>query len=96
LPTIDIDGRGKTAKEAIQDMWQRIAPLEDEGYNVVSPVEVVDARTNTVVESFQVTDPQWASLRSEAPPAEAKNPRQEHRPPTAHEFPFKARVKLQR
>jgi hypothetical protein len=96
LTIIDIDGRGKDSKEALQDMWDRMAPLEAEGYQVISTIDVVDTKTNQVVESFQVTDPTWTALKAQVKSAAAKNPSHEHRPPTPHEFPFKARVKLQR
>jgi hypothetical protein len=96
LPTIDIDGRGKTAKEAVQDMWARIIPLEEKGYHAVSSVEVVDSKTNKVIENFQITDPEWIALRPDVSKMEAqKNKPQEHKPPTAHEYPFKARVRMQ-
>lgn len=96
MPTIDIDGRGKTAKEAVLDMWARIIPLESRGYHAVTSVEVVDTRANKVVETFQITDPEWSQLKPKASsvsPTKVKP--EEHRPPTAHEFPFKARVRLE-
>jgi len=96
LPSIDIDGRGKTPKEAVRDMWERILPLEGEGYHAVTSVEIVDTKSKKVVESFEVTDPEWASLRQEASKDKSnKNPRQEHKPPTAGEYPFKARVRME-
>jgi hypothetical protein len=90
---IDIDGRGNTVKEAVQDMWERMIPLEDEGYHSISSVEVVDTKTKQVVENFQITDPEWAYLKPSGEKKKFKTG--EHRPPTAHEFKFKARIKLE-
>ena len=98
MPTRDIDGRGNTPKEAVEDMWRRLIPLEQDGYHAISSVEIVDTKTNKIIETFQVTDPRWAYLRpqTEATPEKTRRPTEErHRPPTAHEFAFKARVKLQ-
>jgi hypothetical protein len=92
LPTIDIDGRGNTVKEAVQDMWARIVPLEAKGYQATSSVEVVDTKTKEVVETFLITDPEWVSLRPEDKAPDKKQA--EHRPPTAHEYRFKARIRL--
>lgn len=91
---MDIDGRGNTPKEAVQNMWERIKPLEGKGYHPVSSVELVDVKTNKIVDSFQLNDPAWAYVktRDEASKGSTK---QEHRPPTQHEFKFKARVKLE-
>ncbi|MDG6925140.1 MAG: hypothetical protein JRN09_01160 [Nitrososphaerota archaeon] len=90
---IDIDGRGNSVMEAVQDMWERMLPLEGKGYHAITPVEVVETKTKKVVENFQITDPEWAYLK----PGEGKKKAAagEHRPPTAHEFKFKARVKLE-
>ena len=100
MPARDIAGRGNTQKEAVEDMWRRMVPLEKEGYHPISSVEVVDTKTNKVIESFQLTDPEWAYLRgpgrSESGKATAHaDETGSHRPPTSHEFRYKARVKLQ-
>lgn len=96
MPTIDIDGRGKTVEEAVQDMWARIIPLEEKGYHAVSSVEVIDVKSKTVLKTFQLTDREWAGLKQSASKAATKkSAEQEHRPPTPHEYPFKARVRLE-
>jgi hypothetical protein len=96
LPTIDIDGRGKTVEEAVQDMWARMIPLEEKGYHAVSSVEVIDVKSKKIVETFQVTDTEWVGLKQSAAKAVTKkSAEQEHRPPTPHEYPFKARVRLE-
>ncbi len=96
MPTIDIDGRGQTPEEAVQDMWARMLPLEDKGYHAVSSVEIVDMKSKTVVETFELTDPDWSDLKPAA--ARGTTPRsakKEHAPPKPHEFKFKARIKLE-
>jgi hypothetical protein len=104
LPTRDVDGRGDTPKEAVREMWKRIIPLLQEGYHAISSAEIVDTKTNEVVETFQLTDPEWAYVEqstesSGTPRNEAgskKRPKEEsHRPPRTHEYAFKARVELQ-
>lgn len=96
MPTIDIDGRGQTPEEAVQDMWARMLPLEERGYHAITSVEVVEVKTKKVVESFELTDPDWADLK---PAAQAgKTPRsakKEHKPPRPHEFLYKARITLE-
>jgi len=57
MPSVTVEGRGITIRQAIQDMWSRVRPLEDRGYRVVSLVEILDAQTRVVIETFEVTDP---------------------------------------
>lgn len=75
-------------------MWERIIPLEGRGYHPVSSVEIVDTKTNEIVDTFQLTDPEWAYVKPKTSAARRYAP-EEHRPPTQHEFRFKARVKLE-
>jgi hypothetical protein len=59
-------------------------------------VEVVDTKTNQVVETFQLTDTRWDHLKPNASKtASQKNAQEEHKPPRQHEFPFKIRVRMQ-
>ena len=99
MPARDIAGRGNTPKEAVEDMWQRLVTLENEGYHAISSVEVVDTKTNKVIESFQLTDPEWSYLRKQGSDVGKRGIKgaatARHSPPTPHEFAFKARVKLQ-
>lgn len=96
MPTINIDGRGQTPEEAVQEMWARMLPLEEKGYHAITSVEVVEVKTNKIVENFELTDPDWSDLR---PAAQAsKTPRrakEEHKPPKPHEFLYKARITLE-
>jgi len=97
LPNITIDGRGLTPKEALQDMWKRMQPLTQKGYNPISEVEIVDTKTKKIIERFPVTDPEFVQRtqpeRGQAGTSEAK--RDDHKPPTPHEYPFLARVTLE-
>ena len=96
MPTLDIDGRGKTVQEAVQDLWNRVKPLQDKGYHPVTSVEIVDTKTKKVLESFQMTDREFqAHVGSDAPKQQKKEKREEHKPPTAHEYPFIARCRLE-
>lgn len=97
MATITIDGRGTTVTEAIRDMWKRIRPLEEKGYHPVSDVEIVDTSSKKIVRSFQLTDPEFQlHLKSDAHEESPQSGgRKEHRPPTAHEYPYMARVRLE-
>ena len=83
-------------EEAVQDMWGRMLPLEDEGYHAISSVEIVDAKTKKVVETFELTDPEWSYLKPAATRSkQPKSMKKEHAPPKPHEFRFRARIKLE-
>ncbi len=56
---ITIDGRGMTIQEAITEMWARIQPLTDRGYNPVSGVEIVDNKSKEIIQTFQINDPDF-------------------------------------
>ena len=56
---ITIDGRGLTPTEAVRDLWMRMQPLTQKGYNPISEVEIIDTKTKKVVEHFLVTDPEF-------------------------------------
>ena len=55
--TITIDGRGNSIQEAVNEMWARMKPLEQRGFHPISEVEIVDAKKNELLESYDVTDP---------------------------------------
>lgn len=96
MPTIDIDGRGKTPKEAVQDMWARMIPLEEDGYHAITSVEIVDVKGKKIMETFEVTDPEWRVLRPTPQKKTAKDVlMEEHKPPARHDFRFVARVRLE-
>lgn len=97
MPTITIDGRGLTPKEAIQDMWNRMLPLTQNGYNPISEVEIVDTKTKKVTEHFLITDREFSAHtgQEQRSPGGVGAKRDEHKPPTRDEYPFLARVTLE-
>jgi len=56
---ITIDGRGMSIHDAINEMWARMQPLTQRGFNPVSGVEIVDNETKQIIESFQIDDPEF-------------------------------------
>ncbi len=45
--------------DAIREMWERMRPLEQRGYNPVSEVEIVDATSKKIIQTYQLTDPEF-------------------------------------
>jgi hypothetical protein len=93
--TITIDGRGNTIPQAIKEMRERMAPLEQEGFNPISEVEIVDAQSKEILESYALEDPEFQlHLKSD----EQEKPEQKIEPPHAPErkghFKYIARIKL--
>jgi hypothetical protein len=93
---ITIDGRGMSIHEAIQEMWERIQPLEQRGFNPVSGVEIVDTKTKEIIQSFQLTDPEFqVHLKSDeklVSPISHKD--DSHVPERKEHFRYLARIKL--
>jgi hypothetical protein len=54
-----IDGRGDSIHDAITEMWSRMRPLELRGYNPISGVEIVDVATKEIIQTFQISDPEF-------------------------------------
>ncbi len=88
----DIDGRGNSV-EAVEGMWERMVPPRGQGIPRHHSGQVVETKTKKVAENFQITDPERAYLKPGE--GEKKAATGEHRPPTAHEFKLKDRVKLE-
>lgn len=77
-------------------MWARLLPLEKEGYHAVSSVEIVDVKSKKVVQTFELTDPDWSDLKpAAARDTTPRSAKKEHVPPKPHEFKFKARIQLE-
>jgi len=97
LPTITIDGRGLTPREAVQDMAKRMEPLTLKGYEPISEVEIVDEKTKKVVEHFQVTDPEFALhvQPAKGSASSGRGAQRDHKPPMPHEYPYIARLTLE-
>jgi hypothetical protein len=73
-------------------------PLEEKGYHPVSEVEIVDTSSKKIIRSFQLTDPEFQlHLKSDAQEEKSPQPgsRNEHHPPTPHEYPYIARIRLE-
>ena len=57
--TITIDGRGTTIRDALTEMRTRMQPLEARGFHPISEVEIVDTSKKEIIETFQLTDPEF-------------------------------------
>ena len=84
-------------REAVRDMWKRMEPLEARGYQPISDVEIVDTVSNKIIQSYQLTDPEFRlHLKSDAAEQGLQpGSRNEHHPPTPHEYPYVARIRLE-
>ena len=83
-------------REAIRDMWSRMDPLEEKGYHPISEVEIVDTSSKKIIQLFQLTDPEFQlHLKSDEHEKTKTANREEHHPPTPHEFPYVARIRLE-
>jgi hypothetical protein len=97
LPEIvTIDGRGMSIHDAVTEMWERMRPLEQRGFNPVSNVEIVDTKTKEIIESFQLTDPEFqVHLQSEGKAASDTAHREDtHIPEKKEHFRYLARIQL--
>jgi hypothetical protein len=94
---ITIDGRGMSIHDAVMEMWERIQPLEERGYNPVSGVEIVDATSKEIVQSFQLSDPEFElHLKSDEKIQKRSEPKGEnpHVPERKEHFKYIARIQL--
>ncbi len=96
---ITIDGRGLTIHDAISEMWQRMQPLEQKGFNPISGVEIVDESTKQIIQTFQLTDPEFqlhlqSDKKEEGRSKEELKAEPPHSPESKGHFRFIARVKL--
>jgi hypothetical protein len=98
--TVTIDGRGSTIQDAIKEMWKRMQPLEQRGFQPISEVEIVDASKKEIVQTFQLTDPEFdIHLKSESA---QKNPENLgtsihplHVPESKGHYQYIARIRLE-
>ncbi|MDA4113552.1 MAG: hypothetical protein OK474_05875 [Thaumarchaeota archaeon] len=99
MPTIDIDGRGSTIQEALADMWNRVNPLQDKGYHPTTNVEIVDATTKKVIESFPMSDQELKSrlnpTKSTKPDKRVQNTNEQHKTRQHGQFAFIARIRME-
>jgi len=94
---ITIDGRGETIQEAIKEMWTRIQPLIERGYNPVSGVQVIENSSKNIVQTFQLSDPEFElhlrnDMTSSGPPTHKMN--DPHAPESKEHYKYTARVEL--
>lgn len=95
MARIDIDGRGNSIQEAVQDLWNRFKALEDRGYHPISSVEIVDSKTKKVIESYQLTDREFMAHVEAEQPRTLSRKTEDHKPPEPHEFAYRARLSLE-
>ena len=90
--TVTIDGHGDSIPEAIREMWSRMQPLEQRGFHPISEVEIVDEKKKEIIETFQLTDPEFQDhLKSE----DKKTQKQPHTPERKQHFAYVARIRLE-
>ncbi|MDA4121856.1 MAG: hypothetical protein OK456_01595 [Thaumarchaeota archaeon] len=94
MPAITIDGRGLTPTEAVADLQRRAEPLRLKGYHPITEVEIVDTKTKKVVEHYPFPEGERVAQSPPAPRL-VKTKEKEHKPPTAHEYPYLARLTLE-
>lgn len=94
--TIPIDGRGDSVRDAIREMWARVQPLEAKGFHPISSVEIVDEHTKQIVETYELTDPEFElHLKDKAEESEAKRKTDPpHAPEKKGHYRYVARIKL--
>ncbi|MDA4118537.1 MAG: hypothetical protein OK455_09365 [Thaumarchaeota archaeon] len=98
--TINIDGRGMTIRDAVKEMWDRMQPLEARGFHPISGVEIVDATNNKVIQSFELTGPEFqAHLKSDkletSQPAGSRLDERPHAPEKKEHYAYLARISLE-
>ena|SRR5579872_176703 len=94
---ITIDGRGLSVQDAVREMWARMQPLEQKGFNPISEVEIVDESTKQVIQTFQLNDPEFqVHLKSDKGQEQKKQQSAEplHAPERKGHFKYIARIKL--
>lgn len=97
--TIRIDGRGVTVRDALQEMRDRMQPLEARGFHPISNVEIVDAKSNKIIESFELTDPEFEEhLKSDEQGGSKPGRRLDaspHAPERKEHYAYLARITLE-
>jgi hypothetical protein len=94
---ITIDGRGMTIQDAITEMWSRIRPLTDKGYNPISGVQIVDSKSNEIIQTFLLDDPDFRKQiveDKEAHKASVNDIDKAHEPESKEHFRYLARIEL--
>jgi hypothetical protein len=101
--TVTIDGRGMTIQEAVQEMWTRMQPLEGKGFHPISEVEIVDASKKEIIQTFELSDPNFQLNLNSGQQEEEKKRREkekrledrEHVPERKEHYEYIARIRLE-
>jgi hypothetical protein len=96
--TVTIDGRGTTIEEAVKEMWKRMQPLEQKGFHPISEVEIVDASKKEIIQTFQLTDPEFTvHLKTDQEKKESENRsnKQPHVPERKEHYSYISRIRLE-
>jgi hypothetical protein len=96
---ITIDGRGNSIPDAIKEMWSRMGPLEQKGFNPISDVEIVDESSKEIIQTFQLSDPEFQlHLKSDAVDkginSTGSESQKSHSPERKGHYKYVARLKL--
>jgi len=73
-------------------------PLEARGFHPISEVEIVDAATKQIIQTFQLTDPESDTLVQNLKTDRDKKKREEdklHRPEKKEHFRYISRIRLE-
>jgi hypothetical protein len=94
--TVTIDGRGNTVQEAVKEMWDRMQPLERKGFHPISEVEIVDTSNKEIIETYQLTDPEFTvHLKSDEQEVNANQKAKSHVPESKEHYLYIARIRLE-
>jgi hypothetical protein len=86
-----------TIQDAITEMWARIQPLTDRGFNPVSGVQIVDNKSKEIIETYQLDDPDFRKQITEdknAHKASVNDIDKAHEPESKEHFLYTARIQL--
>lgn len=86
-----------TIEDAITEMWARIQPLTNRGYNPVSGVQIVDNKSKEIIESYELDDPDFRKKITEdknAHRASVDDIDKAHEPESKEHFRYIARIEL--
>jgi len=81
--------------DAITEMWERIRPLEQRGFNPVSGVEIIDTKTKEIIQTFLLTDPEFElHLKSDKKGGPALQKEDTYIPEKKEHYRYMTRIQL--
>jgi hypothetical protein len=83
--------------DAVTEMWSRMQPLTQRGFNPVSGVQIVDNTSKDIIQTFQLSDPEFqAHLKSDesAQKSQAHLSGNPHAPERREHYRYVARIEL--